>query len=226
MKLPPRGVRRWLLLTILYGVFIYINPFNYTVHLNPIAYGSWIVFIIYWNYAAWRDFGDKIPEEKDTKVQSRRSKLFQAIGTLICLPFIQVTDGINHLKILGLSWFITYYIGAILIVVGLAWAIWARRALGNQWRGHVEARSDHKLIVEGPYRITRHPIYTGMFLLAIGCVISGGASFRGLIALAVFLASYYYKMHLEEDLLVQQFKQQYIQYRKKVPKVFPGVNLF
>ena len=53
-------------------------------------------------------------------------------------------------------------LGAALTVAGVAFAIWARALLAGNWSSSVTVKRDHELIVEGPYRIVRHPIYTGI----------------------------------------------------------------
>jgi protein-S-isoprenylcysteine O-methyltransferase Ste14 len=52
----------------------------------------------------------------------------------------------------------------LITALGIAFAIWARAHLGANWSAAVSIRADHELIRTGPYRRTRHPIYTGMIL--------------------------------------------------------------
>jgi len=55
----------------------------------------------------------------------------------------------------------TYWLGLLMVGVGLAFAVWARLHLGRNWSGRVTVKEDHELIRSGPYSIVRHPIYTG-----------------------------------------------------------------
>src|SRR5579871_3841744 len=60
-------------------------------------------------------------------------------------------------------------VGVVLTAAGLLFAIWARLTLGGNWSGIVTLKKDHELIIRGPYRWVRHPIYTGLLLaLKIG----------------------------------------------------------
>jgi protein-S-isoprenylcysteine O-methyltransferase Ste14 len=50
------------------------------------------------------------------------------------------------------------------LVVGSLWMVaTAVRTLGKQWSLTARLVEGHALITEGPYRLERHPIYTGMF---------------------------------------------------------------
>ena len=58
---------------------------------------------------------------------------------------------------------------------GLGLAVWARAHLGRNWSGTVTVKQDHALVRTGPYRIVRHPIYTGLLLALIGTAAAIGA---------------------------------------------------
>ena len=49
--------------------------------------------------------------------------------------------------------------GAVLCVLGLVVAIWARSALGSNWSGSPATKAGHELVTSGPYRLVRHPGY-------------------------------------------------------------------
>ncbi|WP_281041231.1 isoprenylcysteine carboxylmethyltransferase family protein, partial [Mesorhizobium sp. M8A.F.Ca.ET.218.01.1.1] len=55
-------------------------------------------------------------------------------------------------------------ISAVLAVAGMALLVWARQTLGRNWSQTVSAKQDHELVTSGPYRLLRHPMYTGGLL--------------------------------------------------------------
>ena len=59
-------------------------------------------------------------------------------------------------------------IGAAIVAAGIGYASWARVHLGRNWSSKVVVKEDHALIRTGPYRLVRHPIYTGMLLALLG----------------------------------------------------------
>ena len=60
-------------------------------------------------------------------------------------------------------------ISAIVITIaGMLFAVWARIYLGRNWSSAPMLREHHELIRSGPYRMVRHPIYTGILLAMVG----------------------------------------------------------
>jgi len=98
--------------------------------------------------------------------------------------------------------------------------IWARRHLGRNWSGSVTIKADHELITTGPYRIARHPIYTGLLIAFAGNALVVG-EVRGLIAFAIAFAALWRKLKLEERFMREQFGQAYVDYSRRVAAVVP-----
>ncbi len=59
-------------------------------------------------------------------------------------------------------------IGALLCIMGIALAIWARVHLGRNWSPAPALKEGHELVTSGPYKLIRHPIYTGVILATLG----------------------------------------------------------
>src|SRR5260221_8388257 len=62
----------------------------------------------------------------------------------------------------------------LLVLLGLWIAIWARVTLGGNWSSRVTLKEGHELIQRGPYRLIRHPIYSGLLLMVLGTAILVG----------------------------------------------------
>lgn len=114
------------------------------------------------------------------------------------------------------------YAGLALTVAGVAFAIWARVMLGGNWSGIVTIKEDHTLVRSGPYRLVRHPIYTGIWAGLVGTALAYG-EIRGLIGAGVALLSFWLKSRIEEKLLTEQFGEQYARYRREVKALIPFV---
>jgi len=63
-------------------------------------------------------------------------------------------------------------------------------------------------------------------LLWLGFFLLTGFISLGLLALLDFLLTYFFIIPLEEKELVQRFEQEYIDYKKRVPKFFPRLSKF
>ncbi|KAF9072102.1 hypothetical protein BDP27DRAFT_1218078 [Rhodocollybia butyracea] len=61
--------------------------------------------------------------------------------------------------------------GTSLIIAGGVLRLFCYRALGKLFTFEVSVQNKHKLITNGPYRIVRHPSYTGMMMMSAGIFI-------------------------------------------------------
>ncbi|OCH92219.1 hypothetical protein OBBRIDRAFT_833565 [Obba rivulosa] len=71
-----------------------------------------------------------------------------------------------------------WLLGVSLIYIGGLTRIACHNTLGRYFTWHLALREDHKLITSGPYRIVRHPSYTGMILIGAGnllCMFANGS---------------------------------------------------
>jgi protein-S-isoprenylcysteine O-methyltransferase Ste14 len=114
----------------------------------------------------------------------------------------------------------TFWSGAALVALGLGFAVWARVHLAGNWSGVVTLKQDHSLTRTGPYRLTRHPIYTGILLAILGSAIAG-AEWRGYAGLVLITLAFLRKITIEERFLVAQFGDAYARYRAEVPALIP-----
>ena len=71
--------------------------------------------------------------------------------------------------------------GVVLFVAGLILRWWAIITLGRFFTVDVTIEKDHELVERGPFRIVRHPSYTGVLLAFVGLALSLGKSVALLI---------------------------------------------
>jgi protein-S-isoprenylcysteine O-methyltransferase Ste14 len=112
--------------------------------------------------------------------------------------------------------------GLLLVLLGIAFAIWARLVLGGNWSGRVTVKQGHTLIRRGPYTIVRHPIYSGLLLAFLGVAIILG-QIRGLLGVGVLLLSFWLKSRIEERFMLEEFGAQYREYQRQVKALIPYV---
>ena len=113
-------------------------------------------------------------------------------------------------------------VGLAVMLLGTAFAIWARFALGTNWSSRATIKQDHELVIRGPYRIVRNPIYTGLFFALMGTAVVLG-QVRHFIALPILLIVWALKIHNEQRLLREQFGDAYLQYCRDVRAFIPYV---
>lgn len=112
------------------------------------------------------------------------------------------------------------WIGAAAVAGGLGLALASRAYLGRNWSGTVTVKQGHELVRGGPYRLVRHPIYTGMLLAFLGTAAARGDG-RGLAAVLLATASFLLKTRVEERFMIEQFPREYPSYRAQTPALVP-----
>ncbi|WP_051979652.1 methyltransferase family protein [Edaphobacter aggregans] len=110
--------------------------------------------------------------------------------------------------------------GFVLVVLGLAFAAWARDVLGRNWSGRVIIQDSHQLITSGPYAYVRHPLYTGIIAGIAGMVLLVG-DLGALTGFFFALAFTLLKAAREERLLEAEFGPAYAAYRERTGALLP-----
>jgi protein-S-isoprenylcysteine O-methyltransferase Ste14 len=115
-------------------------------------------------------------------------------------------------------------IGLVVLVSSTLFTLWARWTLGKMWSSVPTLREHHELHTDGPYRFTRHPIYTGILGMLLGSALVAG--FGGVIvALLVFGGVFLVRIPREEKLMLQTFGEQYARYQREVPRLVPFLHI-
>ena len=113
------------------------------------------------------------------------------------------------------------WVGLALIVLGIAFALWAIATLGRHYDLELEIHRDHELVRNGPYRFVRHPVYTGLALHFTGaCLATGNLALIAGTLLVTFPALYL-RAKTEERLLRERFGAKYDAYAREVGMLVP-----
>ena len=115
----------------------------------------------------------------------------------------------------------TGMVGDLLVFAGLIIALSARIALAGNWSARVTLKENHELIQRGPYRLVRHPIYSGLLLMILGTAIVVG-QVGGFLVLAFCAAGLWLKLRREEALLTKRLPG-YSEYRRRTRALIPFV---
>src|SRR5438034_7490029 len=114
-----------------------------------------------------------------------------------------------------------FYPGIFLMILGVLVRQWAIAVLGRFFSLTVRVAEDHRVVVKGPYRLVRHPSYTGVLITFIGLALAVQSSGALLVLLAVFGVSYGYRMRVEERVLLSALGQDYAEYMKRTKRLIP-----
>jgi len=178
---------------------------------------AWIGVIIVWVVGA-------LVTKRTARRQSAGSRLFQiGIGALAFYLLYRDKLSLGLLaqrfvpRTPAVAW-----LGSILTYSGCALAVLARFYLGGNWSGTVTIKEDHTLVRTGPYAVVRNPIYTGFLVAILGSALASG-QLRDLAACAVLLGMFVYKIRVEERFMIEQFGEQYLQYKRETKALVPYV---
>lgn len=108
-----------------------------------------------------------------------------------------------------------------LVLAGLAFTWWARLHLGRLWSADVARKAGHHVVDSGPYRLVRHPIYSGLILAAFAVAADFGTPTAPAGA-AVMTLGFYIKARMEERFLRAELGPAYGAYAARVPMLVPG----
>lgn len=112
---------------------------------------------------------------------------------------------------------------ALLMAAAVALFVWASRTMGRNWSIVARTRADHQLVQDGPFRLIRHPIYTGMALFMVALAIAFGHSRQLMLAVPVFALGTWLRIRIEERMLRALFAADYDAYAGRVKRFVPGV---
>ncbi|MGZ5002528.1 MAG: methyltransferase family protein [Chthoniobacterales bacterium] len=114
-------------------------------------------------------------------------------------------------------------VGVVLFVLGLVLRWWSIIQLGRFFTVNVAIAQDHKVIETGPYRYMRHPSYTGVLVAFVGYGLSLG-NWAALLALLLpIFVAFLYRMHVEEQTLIDALGERYAAYCRRTKRLVPFV---
>jgi protein-S-isoprenylcysteine O-methyltransferase Ste14 len=114
-------------------------------------------------------------------------------------------------------------VAAALAVFSVWFVVSAARTLGKQWSLAARVVEGHKLVTEGPYRIVRHPIYTGMLGMLLATCAATTLPLAIPFAVLVFLIGTLIRVRSEEKLLRETFGPDFDDYSRRVRGFIPGI---
>jgi protein-S-isoprenylcysteine O-methyltransferase Ste14 len=103
-------------------------------------------------------------------------------------------------------------VGGVIACLGALLRVWAA--------GYIE--KGKALAKDGPYALTRNPLYLGSFFMALGILLAGQGYWL-LVPFGIFFLTLYYPvMKREEQELLQGYGETYLEYARRIPMFFPS----
>jgi protein-S-isoprenylcysteine O-methyltransferase Ste14 len=181
--------------------------------LDPLIF-LWVLFFAYW-----------IASARGTKPTAYRVnpvwRWVTVIGIFLIVRFWNFDSPLFNRSLVEQTP-TTEAVGVVICAAGFAFAIWARRTLATNWSAEPTIKEGHELITAGPYRLVRHPIYTGILVALLGTELVGGRV-KNLFLVLFAVVILYVKLRIEESLMMRQFPQAYADYKARTKTLIPYV---
>jgi len=175
----------------------------------------WIVFFVYWQIKA---VNAKTTQRLEP-VTSRILRVFLFLVALVLLSTTRIPLPWLYLQ-LWPAGFWPFWLGAVITIAGLLFAVWARVHLGRNWSRSVTIKQGHELITTGPSAVVRHPIYTGILTGFLGMAIAI-SQVRGFIVFVLIFLAFWIKLRMEEQWMRSQFGETYATYAHRTAALVP-----
>ncbi|SIS57477.1 methyltransferase family protein [Salimicrobium flavidum] len=151
--------------------------------------------------------------EKTEKVSFR----YVFVAMLVSVIFILAID----------PWTVTSpavrWAGIIFYGAGVGLRLWGIIHLKEQFTRNVSVREGDRLVSTGPYRVLRHPLYTGLLSIVTGFALSNG-SLVGVVTGGLAVGgSLLYRIHLEESMLISLHGKKYVRWCSKRYRLIPFI---
>ena len=141
------------------------------------------------------------------------------IGILLCvlLAFTVPATAITSASVF------LFWLGIALVYAGLAFRLYAIKVLGRYFTTSVAVVADQQVVEDGPYKLIRHPAYTGLLIMFLGFGLSSTNWLSLLALMGCALTGLSYRIHVEERVLQEHLGQRYQEYMRRTKRLIPFV---
>lgn len=118
-------------------------------------------------------------------------------------------------------WTVSAIAGLVCIVLGGALRYWSIKTLGRFFTASVLVTDSQKIITAGPYKILRHPSYTGGLLTVVGTPLVLENTYSVFLTLFLMILAYAFRIKAEEKVMIKTFGSFYRTYQQNTRKLIP-----
>lgn len=116
-----------------------------------------------------------------------------------------------------------YWAGLGLFAAGVGLRWYSVAYLGRLFTYDVAIAADHRVIDSGPYRLIRHPAYTGSLLTFVGLGVCGGNLLSLSMLVTPIALAFLHRIAIEEAALTSALGSRYSDYASRTKRLVPFI---
>jgi protein-S-isoprenylcysteine O-methyltransferase Ste14 len=183
---------------------------EYPVHLDTIFISMYLLWMVIELQVTKKDVNTEGKKTYDF-MTCQLYGVGQALTILTALWFPSVWQAPN----------VAHFAGIGIFFLGACYRLWAIRTLGQFYSHRVRTAVQHKIVVSGPYRFTRHPAYAGMIIANAGICIYFFNWVTIFIFLFILVPAILLRIKIEEKTLFRIGG--YYEFAKNRKRLFPVI---
>ena len=113
------------------------------------------------------------------------------------------------------------WLGVLLVCAGLTLRFYSIHVLGAYFTATLAIAPGQPVIESGPYRLIRHPSYTGLLTVLLGFGLSCTNWLSLLVLMGCALIGFSYRIHVEEQVLQKHLGRRYQEYMRRTKRLIP-----
>ena len=156
------------------------------------------------------------------KRQDRGTRLIVGLSAYLGVAAALAIARMPELRLYADNWW-TFGLGVGVILAGAGLRDWAILSLGRYFRRSVTIESGQRIVRRGPYRVLRHPSYTGLAFVFAGFGLTFGSWASAAVALLVTVAGMLPRIRVEDHALATAFGDEYADYASSTARLLPHV---
>ena len=162
-----------------------------------------------------RSSGPKTPQDRGTRVAV-------ALGAYLGIGAAIAIAKVPGLRDYANNWW-TFGLGLAIVLAGAGLRDWSILSMGRWFRREVTIEPGQRLVRRGPYRVLRHPSYTGLVLIFTGFGLAIGSWLGAAAVLVLVVAGLLPRIRVEERALATTFGAEYTEYASSRARLLPHV---
>jgi protein-S-isoprenylcysteine O-methyltransferase Ste14 len=160
---------------------------------------------------------------KGKTTSDKGTRYFNFVAITVGITAAAILNGVQKFVFPGGKTSTVFFIGIAIMLIGMALRYWAVITLGSSFRTTIETETGQKVISAGPYKLIRHPSYSGWLLICLGYGIAVQNWLSLITAVSLPLVALLYRIHAEENALISTLGSEYVEYQKHTKRLIPRV---